>query len=61
MLAKLLALLAERDRLVVLPDLLAAYRERLLEHQRRRFAPRSRPRRRCPPSAPSRSSSAWRR
>ncbi len=33
MLAKLLALLADRDRLVVLPDLLAAYRERLLEHR----------------------------
>jgi F-type H+-transporting ATPase subunit delta len=32
-LARLLALLAERDRLVLLPDLLAAYRERLLEHQ----------------------------
>ena len=32
-LAKLLALLAERDRLVVLPDLLASYRERLLDHQ----------------------------
>ena len=28
--AKLLALLAERDRLVLLPDLLAAYRDRLL-------------------------------
>ena len=26
-------LLAERDRLVLLPDLLAAYRERLLDHQ----------------------------
>ena len=33
MVAKLLALLAERDRLVLLPDLLAAYRERLLDHQ----------------------------
>jgi F-type H+-transporting ATPase subunit delta len=32
--AKLLALLAERDRLVILPDLLAAYRERLLDHLR---------------------------
>jgi len=32
-LAKLLALLAERDRLVLLPDLLASYRERLLDHQ----------------------------
>lgn len=31
-LAKLLLLLAERDRLVLLPDLLAAYRERLLAH-----------------------------
>jgi len=31
--AKLLVLLAERDRLVLLPDLLAAYRERLLDHQ----------------------------
>ena len=30
---KLLALLAERDRLVLLPDLLAAYRDRLLDHQ----------------------------
>ena len=27
------SLLAERDRLVLLPDLLAAYRERLLDHQ----------------------------
>ena len=34
MLAKLLVLLAERDRLVLLPDLLAAYRERLLDHQK---------------------------
>jgi len=32
-LAKLLALLAERDRLVLLPDLVAGYRERLLDHQ----------------------------
>lgn len=32
--AKLLLLLAERDRLVLLPDLLAVYRERLREHQR---------------------------
>jgi len=32
MLAKLLALLAGRDRLVLLPELLAAYRERLLDH-----------------------------
>jgi F-type H+-transporting ATPase subunit delta len=32
-LSKLLVLLAERDRLVLMPDLLAAYRERLLEHQ----------------------------
>lgn len=32
-LAKLLGLLAARDRLVVLPDLLANYRERLLAHQ----------------------------
>ena len=32
-LAKLLALLAERDRLVVLPDLLASYRDRLMDHQ----------------------------
>ena len=31
--AKLLVLLAERDRLVVLPDVLAAYRERLLDMQ----------------------------
>jgi F-type H+-transporting ATPase subunit delta len=30
--AKLLALLAERDRLVLLPDLLAVYRERLMDH-----------------------------
>lgn len=32
MLAKLLLLLADRDRLVLLPDLLAAYRERLMDH-----------------------------
>ena len=32
-LTKLLALLAERDRLVLVPDLLSAYRERLLDHQ----------------------------
>jgi F-type H+-transporting ATPase subunit delta len=32
-LAKLLALLAERDRLVVLTDLLASYRNRLLDHR----------------------------
>jgi len=31
MVAKLLVLLAERDRLVLLPDLLAAYRDRLLD------------------------------
>ena len=31
-LAKLIALLADRDRLVLLPDLLASYRERLLDH-----------------------------
>jgi F-type H+-transporting ATPase subunit delta len=31
---KLFVLLAERDRLAVLPDLIAAYRERLLEHRR---------------------------
>jgi F-type H+-transporting ATPase subunit delta len=30
--AKLLALLAERGRLALLPDLIAVYRERLLEH-----------------------------
>jgi F-type H+-transporting ATPase subunit delta len=33
MVAKLIALLAARDRLVLLPDLLASYRERLLDHQ----------------------------
>ncbi len=32
-LAKLLTLLAERDRLVVLPDLVAAFLERLLDHR----------------------------
>jgi F-type H+-transporting ATPase subunit delta len=32
-LAKLLALLAERDRLVLVPDVLAAYRQRLLDHR----------------------------
>lgn len=32
--SKLIVLLAERDRLVILPDLLAAYRERLMDHQR---------------------------
>lgn len=31
--AKVLLLLADRDRLAMLPDLLVAYRERLLEHQ----------------------------
>lgn len=31
---KLLALLAGRDRLVLVPDLLEAYRERLLEHRK---------------------------
>jgi F-type H+-transporting ATPase subunit delta len=31
--AKLLAVLAERDRLVLVPDLLAQYRERLLDYQ----------------------------
>lgn len=30
---KLLALLADRDRLGIVPDLLAIYRERLMEHQ----------------------------
>ena len=30
---KLLLMLAERDRLTILPDLLATYRERLLDHQ----------------------------
>ena len=32
MVEKLLVLLAERDRLMLLPDLLAAYRDRLLDH-----------------------------
>jgi F-type H+-transporting ATPase subunit delta len=32
-LAKLLILLAERDRLVLLPDLLATYRDRVLDHR----------------------------
>ena len=32
-LAKLIALLADRDRLVLLPELLAAFRERLMDHQ----------------------------
>ena len=32
-LSKLLALLADRDRLVLLPDLLAAYRDRLHDHR----------------------------
>ena len=32
-LAKLLVLLAERDRLVLLPELLASYRDKLLDHQ----------------------------
>jgi F-type H+-transporting ATPase subunit delta len=32
-LGKLLALLAERDRLALLPDLLSTYRERLLDYQ----------------------------
>src|SRR6266446_4872756 len=32
-LTKLLALLAERDRLALVPDLLEVYRERLMEHQ----------------------------
>ena len=32
-LGKLLVLLAERDRLVVLPDMLSNYRERLLAHR----------------------------
>lgn len=31
--AKLIVLLAERDRLVLLPELLASYRERLLDYQ----------------------------
>jgi F-type H+-transporting ATPase subunit delta len=33
MVAKLLGLLAERDRLALLPDLLAAYRDRLLDYR----------------------------
>jgi F-type H+-transporting ATPase subunit delta len=33
-LTKLIALLAGRDRLVLLPELLASYRERLLDHQK---------------------------
>lgn len=33
MVAKLLGLLAERDRLVLLPDLLGAYRDRLLDYR----------------------------
>jgi F-type H+-transporting ATPase subunit delta len=33
MVSKLLALLTERDRLVLVPDLLAAYRDRLLDHR----------------------------
>lgn len=32
-LRKLMVLLAERDRLALLPDLLAAYRDRLMDHQ----------------------------
>jgi len=32
--SKLLVLLAERDRLVLLPDLAASYRDRLLDHQK---------------------------
>jgi F-type H+-transporting ATPase subunit delta len=32
--AKLLILLAERDRLILLPDLLAAYRERLMNYRK---------------------------
>ena len=32
-LSKLILLLAERDRLVLLPDLLASYRDRLLDHK----------------------------
>ena len=32
-LAKLLALLADRDRLVLVPDLLSSYRDRLLDHR----------------------------
>jgi F-type H+-transporting ATPase subunit delta len=33
-LAKILTLLAERDRLVILPDLVRAYRDRLMDHQK---------------------------
>ena len=33
MVSKLLALLADRDRLVLVPDLLAAYRDRLLDYR----------------------------
>ena len=33
-LAKLILLLAERDRLVLLPDVLRTYRERLMDHQK---------------------------
>src|SRR5262249_25764586 len=32
--AKLLVLLAERDRLILLPDLLAAYRDRLMNYRK---------------------------
>lgn len=32
--AKLMALLAERDRLILLPDLLASFRERMLDYQK---------------------------
>ncbi len=31
---KLLILLAERDRLIILPDLLSSYRDRLMDHQK---------------------------
>jgi F-type H+-transporting ATPase subunit delta len=31
--SKVLAMIAERDRMVILPDLLEVYRERLLDHQ----------------------------
>ena len=34
MVGKLLVLLAERDRLVLLPDLLASYRDRVMDHQK---------------------------
>ena len=33
-LAKLILLLAERDRLILLPDVLRTYRERLMDHQK---------------------------